>query len=114
MIDLSSYPKIQTDLDSQVNNVEYLVNIAGSIYIASRKQMFDIYGADGDVDITGGISQYWEDLDLKISAINEKIDITNKKIYLSNTSITLSNAPVDNKRISDILGIGFGKSINII
>ena len=113
MIDLSSYPKIQTDLDSQVNNVEYLVNIAGSIYIASRKQMFDIYGADGDVDITGGISQYWEDLDLKISAINEKIDITNKKIYLSNTSITLSNYPVDDKRISDILGVGFGKLINI-
>lgn len=115
MIDIASKIKIFSDFQSPTISTDYLLHIkvgspATDIYIASKKQSFQ------SPHLTGSV--FWEDADLRINGLNEKLDIKDKKIYISNISITLSNFKIgwdspDKKRISDILGHGYGTMVDL-
>ena len=96
---------IKNDLDNSITNIEYLVkiNTPTPIYIASRKQMFEI---DGEL-------KYFEDYDIRIPSITDKIDLRNKKIQLSSLNVTLTNFTVNNSRLSDLLEQAMGVEFEI-
>jgi len=82
--------QIQKDLITDVNNFDVMAVITSAsdtFYFSTREQYFE------DV--------YFEDLDLRISALKESINFKSKKVKMSGTSITLNNYAKDGVRFTD-------------
>ena len=92
MIDLSQYPKIQQDIQSNQTSLIPLVvvdpNSDNPIYISTVKGIFD-----GDT--------FWEDRGLSVSSIKESINLESSKFKINNLSLSLSNYELDGMRFSD-------------
>jgi hypothetical protein len=72
--------QIQKDLITDVNNFDVMAVITSAsdtFYFSTREQYFE------------GV--YFEDLDLRISALKESINFKSKKVKMSGTSITLNS-----------------------
>lgn len=82
--------QIQKDLITDVNNFDVMAVITSAsdtFYFSTREQYFE------------GV--YFEDLDLRISALKESINFKSKKVKMSGTSITLNNYAKDGVRFTD-------------
>ena len=92
MIDLSQYPKIQQDIQSNQTSLIPLVVIDpdsdNPIYISTIKGIFD-----GDI--------FWEDRGLNVSSIRESIDLESSKFKINNLSLSISNYEINGTRFSD-------------
>ena len=92
MIDLSQYPKIQQDIQSNQTSLIPLVVIDpdsdNPIYISTIKGIFD-----GDI--------FWVDRGLNDSSIRESIDLESSKFKINNLSLSISNYEINGTRFSD-------------
>ena len=88
--------QIQKDLITDVNNFDVMAVITSTIdtfYFSTKEQYFKV--SEGSEDV------YFEDLDLRISALKESINFKSKKVKMSGTSITLNNYAKDGVRFTD-------------
>ena len=94
MIDLSNYPKLQKDIQSNQTSLIPLVVIDSEsnnpIYISTVKGLFD-----GNT--------FWEDRGLKISSIKESVNLESSKFKVNNLSLTLNNFVMNGERFSDVV-----------
>ena len=82
--------KIQEDLIDDINNFDIMVIITSAnetFHISTKEQYFE--------------ALYFEDFDLRISALKESINFKSKKVKMSGTSITLNNYARDGVRFTD-------------
>ena len=101
MITLSEF--IKKDLTNDVGNFEIMVILYTpdrNFYISTREQYFNEINENDEEEV------FFEDLDLRISALQESLNFKTKKVKLSGTTITLSNHIENGLRFTDKVKFG--------
>ena len=83
MLNLSSFPKFQKDIQSNVVNIHPVVVIRSDpeIYLSQNEEMLTVAGAP----------QMFEVNNLKVPSVKESIDLESRNIKINNITLTFSN-----------------------
>ena len=84
MLDLSLYPKFQSDIQGNVTNVHPLIIIHSSPNKYYLSQNEDILTVNNEVI-------NFKAVNLKVPSIKESLDLESRKIKINNVTITFSN-----------------------